>query len=306
MSPSPAAPHEEMALAPESCAVHPSQANGLIHEDATSCTRLVSEIRPHPRIVQLQLTPSFAKMSALTDRGDLAFKDPLTVTHEGIILDGFARWSLASLQGHVRLPCNVRHLDEADALVYLLQGQRRSPGLNDFIRICLALELEPHFRAQARARQRLGGEKKLSSNLTEAQRIDVRARIADAAGVCAANVTKVKSLIDSAHVAVLAALRVEEIRIHRAWKWLESSKDGGLQDYKSFCNEAGMRGTIRTLIAQQVSRRLSIPDDLIELRTALCALSGKPRFKGLVQSMEDVLRAFDAKPADKLVHDVAA
>jgi hypothetical protein len=51
----------------------------------------------------------------------------------------------------------------------------------------------------------LGGEKKLSSNLAEDARIDVRAKIAEVAGVCPANVTKIKRLIESADVAVLTA-----------------------------------------------------------------------------------------------------
>lgn len=204
------------------------------------------------------------------------------------------------------LPCIIRQLDEAEALVYILQKQRQSAGLNDFIRVSLALELEPNFRAQARERQRLGGEKKGSSNLTGAQRIDVRAQIAQTAGVCVANVTKVKHLIDSAHTTVLAALQIGEIRIHRAWTWLESSKDGGLQDYKNFRNETGMRRKIKALIARQVGRRPSAPDDLNELRKALYELSSKPRFKGLVRSIEGILQAFDSQIVDKPVHDVAA
>jgi hypothetical protein len=280
---------------------------GQPHLDApTGTSRLVAEIRPHPRILQHCLSPATAKLSALADRGDLAFQDPLMVTAEGIILDGFARWTLARLKGYTMLPCMVRHLDESEALVYILQKQRQSVGLNDFIRISLALELEPNFRAQARERQRLGGEKKLSSNLTGAQRIDVRARIAETASVCVANVTKVKRLIESADVTVLTALRVGEIRIHRAWTWLESSKDGGLQDYKNFCNETGMRRMVKTLIARQVARRPSAPDDLNELRKALCELSSKPRFKGLVRSIESLLQAFDAQITNGPVHNVAA
>lgn len=272
----------------------------------TGTSRLVSEIRPHPRILQRRLSPATAKLSALADRGDLAFQDPLTITAEGIILDGFARWSLARLKGRTMLPCIIRHLDEAEALVYILQKQRQSAGLNDFIRVSLALELEPVFRAQARERQRLGGEKKGSSNLTGAPRIDVRARIAETAGVCVANVTKVKRVLESAHVTVLTALQVGDIRIHRAWTWLESSQDGGLQDYKNFRNEVGIRRTIKTLIARQVERRPPASDDLNELRKTLFQLSTKPQFKALVLSIEAALQAYDFRLTDRPVRDVAA
>jgi ParB-like chromosome segregation protein Spo0J len=242
----------------------------------------------------------------LADRGDLAFQDPLMVTADGIILDGFARWSLARLRGRTMLPCIIRDLDEAEALVYILQKQRQSAGLNDFIRVSLALELEPNFRAQARERQRVGGEKKGSSNLTGAQRIDVRAQIAQTAGVCVANVTKAKNLIGSADASVLTALKVGEIRIHRAWTWLESSKDGGLQAYKNFRNETGMRRKVKTLIAAQVGRRPAATDDLNELRRALSELSSKPRFEGLVRSMDGILQAFESQMVNKPVHNVAA
>lgn len=272
----------------------------------TGMSRLVSEIRPHPRILQHRLSPATAKLSALADRGDLAFQDPLTITAEGIILDGFARWSLARLKGRAMLPCIIRHLDESEALVYILQKQRQSAGLNDFIRITLALELEPVFRAHARERQRLGGEKKGSSNSTGAQRIDVRAQIAQVAGVCVTNVTKSKRLIDAADLMVLTALQVGEIRIHRAWTWLEHSKDGGLQDYKNLRNETGMRRTIRNLITRQVARRSTQIDDLKDLRKALCELSSKPRFMGLVRSMEGILQAHEPRLAGRPVRNVAA
>ena len=272
----------------------------------TGTLRLISQIRPHPRILQHRLSPATVKLSALSDRGDLAFQDPLTLTAEGIILDGFARWSLAILKGRTMLPCIIRHMDETEALVYILQKQRQSAGLNDFLRVSLALELEPKFRAQARERQRLGGKKKVSSNLTGAQRIDVRVQIAQTAGVCVANVSKAKRLIDSADVKVLTALQVGEIRIHRAWTWLESSKDGGLQDYKNYRNETGMRHTIRTLIARQVARRPRSSDDLNGLRKALCELSSKPRFKELISSIESLLQAFDSQITEGHVQDAAA
>ena len=76
---------------------------------------------------------------------------------------------------------------------------QRSDGLNAFCRILLALELEPWFKARARYNQQLGGQKKGSSNLAEADRLDVRSEIAAAAGVSTGNVSKVKQLASAAH-----------------------------------------------------------------------------------------------------------
>ena len=80
----------------------------------------------------------------------------------------------------------------------------------------MALALEPHWRAQARERQRQGGSGPLSPTLTKADAIDVRAEIARAAGVGAGNVTKVKQLLETATPAVRNALRRGEISIHLA------------------------------------------------------------------------------------------
>ena len=50
--------------------------------------------------------------------------------------------------------------------------------------------------------------------------MDVRARIADAAGVSTGNVTKVKHLVSAAYPEVLDALRNNEVSIHQASLWL--------------------------------------------------------------------------------------
>jgi hypothetical protein len=61
-------------------------------------------------------------------------------------------------------------MTEEEALLYFIQRQRRTSGLNDFTRILLALELAPWFKTQALSNQKRGGQLKASSNLTEAER----------------------------------------------------------------------------------------------------------------------------------------
>jgi Putative transposase/Transposase zinc-binding domain len=110
-------------------------------------------------------------------------------------------------------------MTEEEALFWLIRKHQRSDGLNAFCRILLALELEPWFKARARCNQQLGGQKKGSSNLSEADRLDVRSEIA-AAGVSAGNVSKVKHLASAAHSHVLEALRAGQGSIHQATVWL--------------------------------------------------------------------------------------
>ena len=158
----------------------------------------LDELRPHSSYVRHHLTVSASRLSALAERGDRAFVEPLMITRDRTILDGYGRWELARLQGRATLPCIEFDLTESEALQWLIQKHRRSNGLNDFSRILLALELEPWFRENARSNQRAGGQNKGSSNLTEASRLDVRSEIARAAGVSVGNVSKVKQLTLSA------------------------------------------------------------------------------------------------------------
>lgn len=157
----------------------------------------------------------------LSGRGEAAFRDPLTITQDNAILDGYAQWQLARTQGRQTLLCHQHEMTEEESLLWLLQRQQRSAALNPFSRILLALELEPWFRQQARSNQQRGGQCKGSSNLTEADRLDVRVKVAAAAGVSVGNVSKVKHLLQAGHPEVVQAVREGEVSIHGASEWLK-------------------------------------------------------------------------------------
>lgn len=91
--------------------------------------------------------------------------------------------------------------------------------MNDSTRIVLAFELETVFHAEACKNQRIGGQFKGSSNLTEATIIDVRKEVAAAAGVSVGNITKVKQILASAIPEMISALKSGELSIHMAWEW---------------------------------------------------------------------------------------
>jgi len=61
----------------------------------------------------------------------------------------------------------------------------------------LALDLEPDLTEKARANKQVGGQQKGWSNLTKAEQVHVRSKIAKAAAVSTGNVTKVKQLLES-------------------------------------------------------------------------------------------------------------
>lgn len=217
-------------------------------------TRGLDQLRPHPSYERHKIAVPACKLSALAKRGDLAFREPLAITRENIILDGYARWTLAASQQRQMLPCIEYPLSENEALHWILQVHRRSPGLIDFARILLALELEPVLQDRARSNQQIGGQQKGLSKLTEAQKIDVRTETAAIAGVSVGNITKVKQLIMHAHPALLEALQTGEVRIHRAWLWSKLSRPRQQEQLWQYRSERGVKKKIHALISRHESR----------------------------------------------------
>ena len=196
------------------CNEHASRTSGAV-------LRPVDWFKKHPVYIELQLAVAPAQLASLRSLGELAFKDPLLVTRHGVIIDGYARKEYADRLGIAALLCVELDIDEEEALRAILNKHRRSSGWNDYNRIRMASRLKDVLRALARANQQAGGRFKGSSNLTEA---NVRKEIADAAGVCEGNVTKVDQLSNS-DPEVLKALAGGEIRIHRAWLWRRLTPD---------------------------------------------------------------------------------
>lgn len=92
------------------------------------------------------------------------FCDPIIITHDRIVIDGYTRWELAKRSGRRTLDCFEFELSLEEALQELIRTHRASRGLTDFIRIELALDLEPYFRQQACMNQRAAGEGKGCQN----------------------------------------------------------------------------------------------------------------------------------------------
>ena len=177
--------------------------------------RSTNELRRHPTYTELQLSPSPAQLASIERSGALAFKDPLLVTRQGIILDGHARMECAKRLGISMLWCAELDISEEEGLLVLLNKHGRSAGWNDYNRIRMASQLNTGVRRLARANQQAGGQFKGTARLTEA---NVRKETARAAGVGEGTVAKVDQLRD-ADPEVSRALASGEIPIHRAWLW---------------------------------------------------------------------------------------
>jgi hypothetical protein len=222
----------------------------------------LSELRYHASYLRLHLTVPASKLSALAEQGELAFREPLAITRQRIVIDGYARWELARLKRRLVLPCVEYDLTEEETIRWLLQQHRRSNGMNDFCRILLAKELEPCLKTKALSNQRFGGRMKGSSNLTEDATVDVRQEIASAAGVSVGNVTKVKQLVGVGHPELLEALRSSEVSIHRAWKWSMESPDQQIETLRAYRAERGVNKSIRDLISRHKQKQTPTAPDL--------------------------------------------
>jgi hypothetical protein len=236
----------------------------------------VDQLRPHPAYASLDIAVSAPVLSALVERGDTAFQEPLLITRERTIVDGYDRWELAKRQGRPTLPCVENDPSEQEALVWLLQKLRPSKGVNNFCRILLALELEPCLKQRAHANQQHGGLRKGSSNLTEAERLDVRSETAAAAGVSTGNVNKVKQILSDARPELILALRTSEVSIHRAWCWLKEP-DRQAEHLDLFRDRCGITKTVNDLLRAHRDHGHQGPFDLSRLAHALAELDSKRR-----------------------------
>ena len=257
------------------CSQHPAPKPSLKEPSSSPLhrqlvTRRVDQLVPHPSFGRHHLSVPIGELAAAASHPDLAIREPIAITQDNVILKGYGQWQLARLQSRETVLCIEYELSQEEALKCLLQSYRRSDGLNDFVRIVLALDLEPWLQEKARSNQRTGGQNKGSSTLAKAARLDVRSEIAAAAGVSTGNVTKVKQLLRLAHPEVLVALRQSEVSIHRAWQWSNQNPEKQRRKIFQYQGSKGVKKTIRQLIskhrAQEQHGELPLPELLRRLR----------------------------------------
>ena len=251
----------------------PSKSQNKCPEQIVSCPP--RDLRPHPSYARHGLGVFADKLSSVRARGILAFLEPLAVTRDRIIIDGYARWELAKELDHAMLHCIEYDLSETEALEWLLQKQRRSSGLNDYCRIMLAWDLEPALVEKARANRQMGGREKGWSNLTKAEQVHVRSEIAKAAGVSTGNVTKVKQLNETCVPEIVAALYDDEISIHWAWKLRNENPEDQLDALGRFRFEKGLLKDVRKLAARRQRTCSAAPQDAKDLVNGLARLAAE-------------------------------
>ncbi len=260
--------------------------------------RRTDALKPHPSLLKQDLSPTNERLLALEKLGAAIFEQPLLITQENLIVDGYARWRIAHRQQRDTLLCQVCQLTEQEALQRILQTNRRPEWLNAFSRVQLALDLELWFRERARANQSAGGKDKVSSKLTEDRRLDCRKQIAALAGVSTGNVTKVKQILHSVTAPqLIKALRSGEIRIHRAWTLRNLSVTKQVDDLDDRRYRKRSTERLRRLIRKSLPKNNPVGDSLHYLIRGLKGLKNEPCMVSLWKQIDSLIEAIERKPS---------
>jgi hypothetical protein len=214
----------------------------------------VSELRPHPSYARHNLSVQPFKLAALEEQGESGFSHPILITQDNCIIDGYARWELAKKKGQPTLNCIEYGITSEEALEELIRQHRRSQGLSDFIRIELALDLEPYLKDKALLNRRAGGRLKGLSKLTTAEKVNSRTEIARVAQVSVGNIHKVKYILTHASSQLKEAARTSEISINLAEKWSHESDPKQNEYLRLLRIERGIRRKARHLVAAESAR----------------------------------------------------
>jgi hypothetical protein len=248
------------AEAPSAVSIEPFDPTAMSRVEWRPVFRSPGSLRPHRALEELGWTGGLDEFNDATARLTHTFAtEPILITTNGTILSGFGPWRSAVLDGRLGINCVERLLNEEESLQFILTHHQRRTGWNDFIRIRLALTLEPHLQQRAVDNMRAGGRFKGSANLPEARYIDVREEIANVAGVCPRNVSDVKTLLKVAHPRLIEGLKDGTLRIHRAIQFCKLPQAKQLEEFIRYSEERATNKVIRRSIPRPKETQVS-PD----------------------------------------------
>ncbi len=194
-----------------------------VRKEGVLVSRLPEQLRPHLVLDEIGWT-GLDELNEAARRKLESVREPILITKNETILSGLGSWQLALFEGRQQIPCVQYDIDENESLQFILAIHRTGKRWNSFVSIRIALRLEPYFHQKAVDNMRAGGKYKGSTNLSKADRIEVRQEVANAAGSGVGNVDKVKAILQSSHPNIIQALQNGSLRIHRAWKWCRLPK----------------------------------------------------------------------------------
>lgn len=126
---------------------------------------------------------------------------------------------------------------------------------------------------------RAGGRYKGSTNLSKADRIEVRQEVANAAGSGVGNVDKVKTLLQSAHPNIIQGLQNGSLRIHRAWQWCRLPKSQQKEVFAKYDEDQTRRRILREFKSERSRARFDSAKALEALRSFEAGHPGQIEFR---------------------------
>jgi hypothetical protein len=214
--------------------------------------RFPEQLRLHRALEELGWTGAIDELNNAARLMDHSVPEPVLITTNGTILGGFGWWRLAILEGREEINCIEYPLGDDEALRFIISHHQPQRGWNAFVRIRLALTLEPYLEQKALENMRAGGKYKGLANLPEAHHIDVRQEIANFAGfgACARNVSNVKTILQAAHPRLIDALTEGRLRINRAVPWCKLPKAQQVEQLTNYLWERTTNKMIRDSIGR--------------------------------------------------------
>jgi hypothetical protein len=235
--------------------------------------RSPQQLRLHRALEELGWTGVIDEFNDAARLKDQSAPVPVLVTTNGTILAGFGRWRSAVFDGRHEIDCIEYPIREDESLRFTLAYHQTRCGWNAFVRVRLAMALEPNLQQRALDNMRDGGRYKGSANLPEAQHIDVREEIARIAAVCPRYVSNVKSMLEVAHPRLIEALRDNKLTINRAIQFCKLPRAEQLEQFIRYSEERATNKVIRQTIAQPKEEKASL--DIVSVLDALQHLEGR-------------------------------
>ena len=224
-----------------------------------SVVRALKELRLHPALEEIGFGGLLVDLNeVIRSQDQVSRMEPIYVTHTGLILSGFGRWRSAIFDGRIEIDCMETSLALDESLQFILTHHQARRGWNDFVRIRLALTLEPALQQRALENMRIGGKFKGLANLPEAHHINVREEIARAAGVGGRNVSNVKTILERAHPSLIQALQEGVLSINRAIQLCNLPKARQLEQFIHYSEERAISRIIRRSIPQPREKKASL------------------------------------------------
>jgi len=242
--------------------------------DWRPAVRSPEQLLLHRALDELGWTGVIGELNDAARLKNQSLPEPILITTNGTILAGFGYWRLAMLEGRHEINCIEYPLSEDEALQFILTHHQTRCGWNDFVRLRLALTFEPILQQGALDNMRAGGKFKGSTNLSKADRIDVREEIAKRAGTGTGNVGKVKAILRSAHPNIIAALQNGLLSIHRAWLWSKLPKLEQRLEFARYEEEGTQRKILREFLPKPASVSLDPPQVIDALQRLEAQQSG--------------------------------